>query len=370
MKRTSRRIGVLTGGGDCPGLNAVIRAVTKAAVFKYGLEVYGIEDGVLGLIQNRIRPLRSDDVSNILTVGGTILGSSNKVNPHHYPVRRGGDVVHEDVTARILDHVAYHGLEALVTIGGDGTQSMAADLVSHGVHCVGVPKTIDNDIMHCDLSFGFDTAVATATECLDRIHTTAMSHHRVMVVEVMGRNAGWLGLHAGVASGSDIVLIPEVPYQLEHVGEALQARRRRGKRFSIVCVSEGAHAEGEEPAVKHRVEGAPDPVRLGGIAARLAGQIEDRYGMVTRYTILGHVQRGGSPTPFDRVLATRYGYEAVKLLMRGGEARMVTWRDGGVASVELDQVANRQRKVPLDHPLIAAAHAVGTSLGDGSCALH
>ena len=236
MTTSIKRIGILTGGGDCPGLNAVIRAVTKTAIYKYGLEVYGIEDGTLGLIHNRIDPLDTERVSNILLMGGTILGSSNNANPRNFPVHKDGQIEHQDVSGRMLDHIKVNKLDAIVTIGGDGTQSMANELLQAGVNCIGVPKTIDNDIMHCERTFGFDTAVNTATECLDKIHTTAMSHDRVMVVEVMGRNAGWLALHAGVASGSDIVLLPEIPYNLDKIGEALEARAKKGTHvYHRVC---------------------------------------------------------------------------------------------------------------------------------------
>ena len=365
MARSIRRIGVLTGGGDCPGLNAVIRAVTKTAVGKYGLEVYGIRDGAVGLIENRMGPLDYDAVSGMLTVGGTMLGSSNNANPHHYPVHRDGKMTREDVTDRMLDHVAANRLDAIITIGGDGTQSMAHELVKDGVNCIGVPKTIDNDLMHCDLTFGFDTAVTTATECLDKIHTTAMSHHRVMLVEVMGRNAGWLALHAGVASGSDIILIPEMPFRLEAIGEVLEHRRRRGRRFSIICVSEGAAEEGGQQVVQRHIEESPDPIRLGGIAEVLGREIEAAYTVDTRSVVLGHVQRGGSPTPADRVLATRYGHAAMELLMGGAHGRLVVWQGGAITDVAIEDVANQQRKVPPDHPLIASARAIGTSFGDG-----
>ena len=362
--KTIKRIGVLTGGGDCPGLNAVIRAVTKTAITRYGLEVYGIRDGVLGLIQNRIEPLDIDRVSGILTQGGTILGTSNNANPHRFPVHRDGTMREEDVTDRMLDHVRVNRLDALITIGGDGTQSMAFELIKDGVNCIGVPKTIDNDVMHCDRTFGFDTAVATATECLDKIHTTAMSHHRVMLVEVMGRNAGWLALHAGVAGGSDIILIPEIPYAIETIGAEIATRGRHGRTYTILCVSEGAAPAGGTQYVQRHVESAPDPIRLGGIAEALAREIEAAFHVDTRATTLGHIQRGGTPTSTDRVLATRYGCEAVNLLMRGAEGKVVVWRDGTITHVDTAEVANRQRRVPADHPLIASARAVGTSFGD------
>lgn len=364
MKSGIQRIGVLTGGGDCPGLNAVIRAVTKTAIDKYGLEVFGIEAGALGLIHNRVRPLSRNAVSGILTLGGTILGTSNNADPKHFPVHSEGKIVRMDVVDRMLDHISINRLDALITIGGDGTQSMASELVSRGVNCIGVPKTIDNDLMHCDQTFGFDTAVGIATECIDRVHTTAMSHDRVMLVEVMGRNAGWLALHAGVASGSDIILIPEIPYSLEKIGEFLDARKRSGRSFTILCVSEGARPQGGGQVVHRRVEDSPDPVRLGGISRVLAEQIEATYGLDTRCTILGHIQRGGTPSALDRVLASRFGYEAIELAMAGERGKLVVWRDGAVKHVDIASVAGQQRKVPLDHPLMHTARAVGTSFGD------
>ncbi|MFW5652604.1 MAG: ATP-dependent 6-phosphofructokinase, partial [Planctomycetota bacterium] len=241
-QKSIQRIGVLTGGGDCPGLNAVIRAVTKTAILRYGLQVYGIEDGFLGLVQNRIDPLETGKVSNILTTGGTILGTSNKCNPQKYVAGLDGEgkPIVKDVTDRCLDHIRHHDLDAIVVIGGDGTMSGARNFVEHGVNCIGVPKTIDNDLVGTDITFGFQTAVDVATEALDRIHTTAASHHRVMVVEVMGRNAGWIALHSGVAAGADVILIPESPFDYDLICGYVEHRSRHGKRFSIICVSEGA----------------------------------------------------------------------------------------------------------------------------------
>jgi phosphofructokinase-like protein len=359
-----KRIGVLTGGGDCPGLNAVIRAVTKAAIHRYGLEVVGVEDGFLGLIQNRMRPLAWHDVSNILTMGGTILGTSNRANPEHYPVKRGDKVEYRDVTDRVVEHVAAAHLDALICIGGDGTMTGAANLVRHGINCIGVPKTIDNDLEGCEQTFGFDTAVTTATDCLDKIHSTAMSHHRVMVVEVMGRNAGWLALHSGIASGSDVILIPEIPYDLEKINEMLLYRSRLGKKFSIVCVSEGARPKDGSTVVARMVEGSPDPVRLGGISVKVAADIEATTGLETRATALGHIQRGGTPTAFDRVLATNFGYHALELAMSGDFGKLVVWREGRIQQTNITDVAGKQRLVPLDHPVLATARAVGTNLGD------
>lgn len=360
-----RRIGVLTGGGDCPGLNAVIRAVTKTAMHQHKLEVWGIEDGFLGLIQNRMRPLTWNDVSDILTRGGTILGTSNRADPQRYPVKKGDKTEITDVTDRVVEHLAANHIDALVCIGGDGTMTGAANLIRHGIKCIGVPKTIDNDLEGCDQTFGFDTAVTTATECLDKIHTTAMSHHRVMVVEVMGRNAGWLALHAGIASGSDVILIPEIEYDLDRICELLVYRDRVGKkRFSIVCVSEGAKPRGGAQVVQRVVRDSPDPVRLGGIANKLVEDIERATGLESRATILGHIQRGGTPSAFDRVLATQFGHHAMNLLMEGQFNKLVVWRNGALGHVDIADVAGKQRKVPLDHPLIRAARAVATCMGD------
>ncbi len=358
------RIGLLTGGGDCPGLNAVIRAVTKSAMHRHKVEVVGVEDGYLGLIQNRMRHMNWGDVSNILTLGGTILGTSNQANPEHYAVKKNGHTEFADVTDRVLEHISANHLDALVCIGGDGTMTGAANLVRHGVNCIGVPKTIDNDLEGCDQTFGFDTAVNTAAECLDKIHSTAMSHHRAMVVEVMGRNAGWLALHAGVASGSDVILIPEIDYDMEKICELLIYRSRSGKRFSIICVSEGAKPKGGELTIHRRVETSPDPIRLGGIGNKLAADIEAATGLETRATILGHIQRGGTPTPFDRVLATSFGYHALDILMQGATGKLVVWRNGALDSVDITSVAGKQRKVPLTAPLLKAARAVGTVFGD------
>jgi phosphofructokinase-like protein len=359
-----KRIGVLTGGGDCPGLNAVIRAVTKTAMHQYKLEVIGVEDGFLGLIQNRVRLLGWNDVSNILTQGGTILGTSNQANPQRFAIERGGKTEWVDVTDRVIDHVRANELDALVCIGGDGTMTGAANLVESGINCIGVPKTIDNDLEGCERTFGFDTAVHTAVECFDKIHTTAMSHHRVMVVEVMGRNAGWLALHTGVASGADVILIPEIPYDLDVIAEVLRRRSKNGKRFSIICVSEGAKPKGGDVVVARRVETSPDPIRLGGIANKLVVDIEECTKLDVRATVLGHIQRGGSPTPADRVLATQFGHHALEILMAGKQGQLVVQQNGRLGEVPIQSVAGKQRKVGLDDPLVRTARAVGTCFGD------
>ncbi|MBX3321384.1 MAG: 6-phosphofructokinase [Phycisphaeraceae bacterium] len=359
------RIGVLTGGGDCPGLNAVIRAVTKDALF-HGMEVFGIEDGFLGLIEDRIRPLTNDDVSNILGVGGTILGSSNKANPQKFAVGKNpdGTPIWRDMTDVCMTHLEIHGIQALVVIGGDGTMSAAKPFADRGINCIGVPKTIDNDLWGTDITFGFQTAVAVATDALDRVHTTAASHHRVMVVEVMGRNAGWIALHAGVASGSDVILIPEIPFDLDVVCDYCLWRNQRGKRFSIICASEGAKPKGGKQIVERYDPTSPDPIRLGGIGKWLANEVEQRTEIESRYVVLGHVQRGGTPVPGDRILATLLGDHAMRMLHTGKRNRLVVMQGGILGDVEITAAADKQRLVPPDDPLIEAARSVYTCFGD------
>jgi len=361
-----RRVGVMTGGGDCPGLNAVIRAVTKTAILEHHLEVFGIEDAYLGLIEDRVRPLSLEDVSNILTLGGTILGTTNKANPMKF--RTGTDPagrpIVEDVSDRVVATIRRREIDLLVCIGGDGTMAASQGIAERGVPVIGVPKTIDNDLLCTEVTFGFTTAVQTATEALDRIHTTASSHHRVMLVEVMGRNAGWLALHAGLAGGADIILIPEIPYDIEAVCRACLARRERHKRFTIIAVSEGA-APRSGGQVGVITDDPVEPLRLGGISGQIAHQIAERTGLETRATILGHVQRGGTPCAYDRVLATHFGAEAIRLAVSGQFNRMVAVQKGQLTSVPLAAVAGRQRLVPSDHPLLAVARATGVHFGEG-----
>jgi phosphofructokinase-like protein len=361
--RSIKSIAVMTGGGDCPGLNAVIRAVTKTAIKKFGLEVWGIQDGYLGLIEDRMNMLTYDDVSNILTVGGTILGSSNVANPFKYPVTTGKQKHFRDVSDKCIKVLRGHNIDALICIGGDGTMASAAKFVKKGVTVIGVPKTIDNDLYGTDITFGFNTAVTTATEAIDKIHTTASSHHRVMIVEVMGRYAGWIALHAGVASGSDIILMPEIPYRLDKICDFVLARSKRGRRFSIIVAAEGAKETGGEMVVAKKLPFSPDPIRLGGVAVKLAKQINERTGLDCREVVLGHVQRGGTPTPFDRVLATNFGYTAIELLMNGVKGHLVVLKDGKLSSISLLKVSGRIKTVPKNHHLIKAALAVGTSFG-------
>jgi 6-phosphofructokinase 1 len=363
MSKKLKRIGILTGGGDCPGLNAVIRAVSKAAMGG-GMEVIGIEDGYLGLIQNRMRVLDNQQVSGILTQGGTILGACNRANPSAYAVPEGDRWVERDVRDQVVEHFREAGLDALVVIGGDGTMNGAATLIERGLNIVGVPKTIDNDLWGTDITFGHDTAVATATEAVDRVHTTASSHHRVMVVELMGRYAGWLALGAGVAGGADVILIPEIPFRIEKVAERCQERSRFGKRFTIVVVGEGAIPVGGKQFVDHIEEDSPDPIRLGGAGRFVAEQVEKLTGIESRAIVLGHVQRGGTPTAHDRLLATQFGYHAFELLAAERFERVVVQHNGKIDSIPIADVAGKVRTVPPDHQLIRAARAVGTCFGD------
>jgi len=359
-----RRIAVLTGGGDCPGLNAVIRAVVKTAVGEFGLSVVGVENGFGGLIQNRIRELTPRDVYGILSRGGTILGTTNRDNPFHFPVVINGQKVMRDVSDRAFENMSIHGVDALVVIGGDGSLKIAKELFDKGMRVVGVPKTIDHDLSATDATFGFDTALNTATEAIDRLHTTAESHHRVMVLEVMGRYAGWIAIESGLAGGADVILIPEIPFQMDKVVAKILKRKDEGKPFSIIVVAEGARPLDGDVVVQRRVEDSFDPVRLGGIGNRVASEVEARTGMETRVTVLGHLQRGGIPTAFDRILSTRYGAAAVNLIMQGRFGEMVCLKGAAVESVPIERAILELRTVPLDGDMVRSARQIGIALGD------
>lgn len=359
-----RRIGVLTGGGDAPGLNAVIRAVVKTAVKQYNLEVIGFLNGFGGLIKNQVHELTEREVVGILPRGGTILGTTNRDNPFHYPVIKEGKKVFVDVSDRIFENISIQEVDALVVIGGDGSLAIARELYEKGLPLVGVPKTIDNDLPSTDQTFGFDTALTTATEALDKLHTTAESHHRVIVLEVMGRYAGWIALATGIAGGADAILIPEIPFQIEKVVGKINERGQQNKKFSIVVIAEGAKPVGGEIVVKKNVEDSYDPIRLGGIGNLVARQIEELTGKETRVTVLGHLQRGGSPTAHDRILATRYGTGAVRFIMEGRFGEMVCLSGTSISSVPLCEIAGKMRQVPLDSDLIHSARQLGISLGD------
>ncbi|MBX3619616.1 MAG: ATP-dependent 6-phosphofructokinase [Rhizobacter sp.] len=349
------RIGVLTGGGDAPGLNAVIRAVTKSLIHQTGAEVLGIEDGYLGLIEGRARALDWASVCGIEALGGTLLGTSNRVSPLSYQGRDWRDPV--------LAQARAWGLDGLVAIGGDGTMTIADALNRHGLPTVGVPKTIDNDIAHVERSLGFDTAVATVAEAIDRVQTTGASHGRVMLVETMGRNAGWLALEAGVAAAADVILLPEIGYDVAAIAAVCRERAAR-KRHTLVCVAEGAKPLGGQVTVQALEAGRPEPVRLGGVAEVLVRELTPLVQSEVRATVLGHVQRGGMPTPGDRVLGTMIGNAAADMVRAGAWGRMVSHELGRLGEVALGEVSGRTRSVPLDHPLLQCARRIGIHFGE------
>lgn len=351
-------IGILTGGGDCPGLNAVIRAVTLALVHGCGARVSGIRRGFLGLVTNDVVPLDAASVAGILAQGGTILGTHNRCDPFHYFGAGGADV-----SGQALGNAAALGLDGLVVIGGDGTMAIAHRLHALGLPVVGVPKTIDNDLCHTDRSFGFDSAVAVVAEALDRLETTARSHGRVMIAETMGRYAGWIALEGGMAGAADVILLPELPWSLEAVAARCRVREAH-EGYTLICIAEGAHAAGAGLSVAQTIADSPDPLRLGGVGALLAHQLQPLLASEVRATLLGHVQRGGSPTPFDRVLATRFGWQAAQLVRAGQWGGMVTLAGDSLGQVPLAAVAGRNRPVPADAPLLAAARALGVCLGE------
>ncbi len=358
-----RRIGILTGGGDCPGLNAVIRGVTKSAINRYGMEVLAFHDGFRGLIEEKFSLLNFESVSGILTQGGTIIGSDNKANPFRYRPHDCGEDVHLDVSDQCMQFYDDLGLDGLICIGGDGTMTIAGMLMQKGARVVGLPKTIDKDLEGTDITFGFDTARAIATEAIDRVHTTAQSHQRVMLVEVMGRNAGWLAMEAGIAGGADVVLIPEIPYDMKEVLRIVRKRNHFGRRFSIIVVAEGTRGVDGQQAVQKMVADSPDPVRLGGVSHAIAHEIESQTSIECRVVILGHVQRGGSPTPSDRLLGTQFAVKAMELVHKGHFNCMVGLQGCTMVAVPLEKVMGKQHLVPLNSPLIDAAMAVGTSFG-------
>ncbi|MBA4395496.1 MAG: 6-phosphofructokinase [Desulfobacca sp.] len=357
-------MGILTGGGDCPGLNALIRAVTRTAILKFGLEVIGIHDGFLGLLLNKTRHLSLEGVGGILDSGGTILGTSNRTNPFNFSDPSQKKDIPRDQSDRLLRNFEQLKLSGLLCAGGDGTLTCAARLSEKGLPIIGLPKTIDNDLAGTDFSIGFDTAVANATEAIDKIHSTAQSHHRIMVVETMGRYAGWLALFAGLASGGDVILIPEIPFHLDIIVKQVKQRIQAGRRFSIMVVAEGAKVQGGNQVVKRRVKDSPDPIRLGGIGSWLTEQIERKTGIESRVSVLGHLQRGGSPTAFDRNLATRLGVAGVTLAHQGKVGRMVALKGNRITSVPLASVAGKNRPIPIASPWIQTARDLGIGFGD------
>lgn len=370
MATGKRRIGIVTGGGDCPGLNAVIRGAVHRLVRHYDVEVYGSEDAYHGFLEDpqRVRRLDLKAVSGILAKGGTILGTSNRGDPFQYPVRgEDGKLQLVNAADELKRRIDALGLEGIISIGGDGSLGIAKRLMDeHGIPMLGVPKTIDNDVSGTDYTFGFWTAVQTATEALDRLHSTAESHDRVMVVELMGRDAGHLALAAGVAGGADAILIPEIPYDIDAVIRKIEERRRFGLTFSLIAVAEGAFPRGGSI----HTEELPDEqqkgrlVKLGGIGRFVGEQIAERTGCETRVTVLGHLQRGGSPVAFDRVLSTQFGVAAADAAMRGEWGRGVSLRTPDIVTVPLDELIAENRKVDLHSSLVAAARGVGICLGD------
>jgi phosphofructokinase-like protein len=357
MPAPIRRIGVLTSGGDAPGLNAVIRAVVRSAEVDHGWSVLGIEHGFEGLIgRPRTRPLDSSAVSGLLPRGGTILGSTNK--GHFAAMRVDGELVRDPAPYKELAaNTRRLGIDALVIIGGEGSQGIASELAHYGVRAVGVPKTIDNDLFGCDQTFGFDTALTVATEALDRLHTTAASHDRVMVLEVMGRDAGWIALHSGLGGGADVILIPEIPFSVEAVASKVLTREFHGSSFSIVVCAEGAVERGG--AQVYQETGA-----LGGIGAYVATQVGKVTGKDARVVVLGHLQRGGMPTPFDRILATRFGAAAVRVLGEGRYGEVVVSRGQEISTIPMVECAGKVRTVPAEHELVQTSRALGIAFGD------
>lgn len=358
-----KRVGILTGGGDCPGLNAVIRSVAKPAFSRFNATIVGIMDGFEGFVEGRMRELTKLDVSGIVNLGGTILGTSNKGDPYHFPRETASGIAISDCSDMVMENYKQWRLDALVAIGGDGTMNIAQKLYKRGVNIIGVPKTIDNDLEATDITFGHDSALQVATEAIDRLHTTASAHHRVIVIEVMGRYAGWIALGAGVAGGADIILIPEIPFHWNNIFEAVW-KRSKGARFSIICVAEGAKPADGDVVVKESDVKRTDPIRLGGIGELVAQRIQEETKIETRTTVLGHLQRGGSPSAFDRILGTKFGAQALEAAARGEFGCMVSLRGRDVVTVRLEDAISRQRLVPPDSQIVAAARAVGIRFGD------
>jgi len=361
MSGVKKKIGVLTGGGDCPGLNAVIRAIVKTAINIYGYDVIGFKDGFEGLIFNHFKKLTLSDVSGLLDKGGTILGTTNSFNPFKMLVDHDGEKQERDMSGRMLDTLKLHEIDCLIVIGGNNTIRTAHKLTELGVKVIAVPKTIENDIPETDMSFGFMTAVNTATFALDKLHSTAESHHRVMILEVMGRNAGWVALESGIAGGADIILIPEIPYDIHSVARSILKRKMSGKGFSIICVSEGckpidsAQAQDEE---------CREEFKHNGVGNRISKELEKLTQLEARVTVLGYLQRGGEPSPFDRILTTRLGVEAVNLAAQGQYNKMAGILNQQLSPIDLSKVVGRSKTVPVDGELVRIARNMGVSFGD------
>ena len=377
-----KKIAILTNGGDAPGLNAVIRAIVKTAE-NNGIECYGFIEGYRGLLDNNYVKLDSaGNASGILNRGGTIIGTSNNTNVFNLKtVNEDGTVEYKDYSEKCVQNIKDDGFDCLFTLGGDGTQKSSRDFSLRGINCIGIPKTIDNDVASTDITFGYNTAVSVATEALDRLHTTAEAHHRIMVLEVMGRYAGWITLESAIAGGADVALIPEIPYDINKVVEKIEKRKARGKNFSVIVVSEGAMEKDGTITIKRKLDEGKglDNIRLGGAGEKVAEALEEITGLSARTTVLGYVQRGGTPSAYDRVLSTKYGVKAVELAMQGIFNVLVSYRNGQMGYVSLEEVVGNNtvigaasggtkesniRKIKMDDPLINVARNIGICLGD------
>ena len=348
-----KKIGIMTGGADCPGLNSVIRAVVRKGM-QEGYVITGIKNGWMGLIENDMRVLDVKSTTGILDKGGTILGTS-RVDPLN----------DEEHVKKIKENYARSGMDALIVVGGEETIKIALYLHKKGIiQAVAVPKSIDKALSGTDYAFGFDTAVNIATECIDRLHTTAESHHRIMILEVMGRTAGWIALYAGVAGGGDVILLPEIPYDITQIAKHIKERRKKGKKFTILVVSEGAKPIGGKVTVQRMVKDGSEPIRLGGVSFVVGQELEKLTGIETRNVVLGHLQRGGSPSPFDRILGTQLGAKAVDFIAQGHFGCMVGVKDNHLVKVPLSKVAMGSRLVPVDHSLVKDARDLGVCFGD------
>lgn len=364
MTKQTKRIGILTGGGDCPGLNAVIRAVVKTLIVEHECEVIGFRDGFKGLVESNFIELDEKSVSGILAKGGTILGTSNRDNPFNFPVMEGSKRTYKDLSDRAVKNAEILGIDSVIVIGGDGSLSIAHELEQKGLKVIGVPKTIDNDLLATDFTFGFNTALATAVDAIDKLHTTAESHHRVMILEVMGRYSGWIALEAGIAGGADVILIPEISYDLKKVCKKVMDRKNSGKNFSVIVVAEAAKQIDGDVVVRTTIEGSPDPVRLGGVGDKLAHDIENMTQIESRVTVLGHLQRGGVPIAFDRILSTRYGVAAAHLASKQKYGQMVCLKGTKISSVPIEDAIKNLKKVDVDGELVKVAKSLGISFGD------
>ena len=365
MANGIKKIALHTGGGDCPGLNAVIRAVTRSAILNYGYEVIGYKFGYRGLYNNDFIKLDLKTVSGLLPRGGTILYSSNKDNLFDYLVEEDGNMVKKDVSDVAVDNMKKEGVDVLIVIGGDGTLTSARDFARKGIKVIGVPKTIDNDLGSTDITFGFNTSIDIATEALDRLHTTAESHHRIMILEVMGRNAGFIALESGIAGSADVILLPEIPYDINKIVEKVEERKSQGKLFTIIVVAEGAKSKDGDVIVAKIVEDSPDPIRLGGIGNKLAEDLEKLVnGREVRCTVLGHIQRGGTTCTFDRILSTRYGVAAVELIEQGKFGSMVCLKGNEVTYDSLENVIGNNKKVDPNGELVTVAKKIGICFAD------